>query len=295
MDHCAYAADRRSAGAGRLAPSVATGGRSPTRRRGRLLHVVLGTLLFGATSAAADPALPPPVKVVEYDCPSVGLRFKYAILLPDDYAATPKRYPVVFLLHGYMGNYASWITYARLPVTSATEHGFILVLPDGGNSFYVNWKGSEETRPQRWEDAIAKDLVRHVDSNYRTIPRRDARALGGLSMGGYGALVIGLRNPDVFGTVWSSAGALKAAQEADEYDPYRLVQKTPAGRLPYVHVDCGTEDDGIEECRAFAALFHKLKARYSYLESPGGHAPPYRENAQPVSPSSPFPTDFGTG
>ena len=162
--------------------------------------------------AAADAATSP--KVVVYQATAVGRQLKYAVLLPRDYATSTRRYPVLYLLHGHTGHYRSWIEYAGLPLDTADHLEAIVVLADGGNAFYANWHGADGTHPQRWEEAIVRDLVGDVDGRWRTRVTRDARAIGGLSMGGYGAIAIALRHPDVFGFAFSSAGALRFAAHA---------------------------------------------------------------------------------
>jgi len=117
-------------------------------------------------------------------------------------------------LHGHTGPYRSWVTYAGLPADTATSLGAIVVLADGGNGFYVNWHGAEGYKPNRWQDAIVHDLLPEVERRWRTRRERGARAIGGLSMGGYGAITIALRHPDVFGIAFSSAGALRFAERA---------------------------------------------------------------------------------
>jgi S-formylglutathione hydrolase FrmB len=92
----------------------------------------------------------------------------------------------------------------------------IIVMPDAGNSWYLNWAESSEGQKNAWEDMIIKDLIGHVDANYRTIASREGRAINGLSMGGYGALTLGLRHPEMFCSIGSHSGALAFARSAGE-------------------------------------------------------------------------------
>ena len=141
--------------------------------------------------------------------PSVQLQLKYTVILPVTYNKnTTKKYTVVYILHGHTGNYTSWITYAKLPVELATQYNCIIILPDGGNSWYVNWTGQTDGKQQRWEDMLVKDLIPDADRKYRTLANKNNRAIGGLSMGGYGALAVGLKNADKFGFIFSTAGAI---------------------------------------------------------------------------------------
>jgi putative tributyrin esterase len=157
---------------------------------------------------------PPAYKTVEFDSPSVGRKMKYNIVLPTQYEESSERYPVLYLLHGYSSNYTAWV---RMGVPAyAKNFKLIVVMPDAGNSWYVNWAKSEEGQKNAWEDAIIKDLIGHIDSTYRTVATRSGRAINGLSMGGYGGLMLGLRHPDLFCSVGSQSGALAFAKQYGE-------------------------------------------------------------------------------
>ena len=167
-------------------------------------------LLFPA-AALAEPL---PVKTVEFASEAVGRKMKYNIVLPARYEQTTDRYPVLYLLHGLTSNYTAW---ARMGVPDyARAYDLIVVMPDVGNSWYVNWAKSEEGQKNNWEDAIIKDLIGHVDSTYRTIAKREGRAINGLSMGGYGGLMLGLKHPDMFCSVGSHSGAIAWGKQAAE-------------------------------------------------------------------------------
>jgi S-formylglutathione hydrolase FrmB len=168
-------------------------------------------LLLWAATAFADPL---PVKTVDFTSEAVGRKLKYNIVLPEKYEQSRERYPVLYLLHGYSSNYTAW---ARLGVPEyARQFDLIVVMPDAGNSWYVNWAQSDEGQKNRWEDCIIKDLIHHVDGNFRTLAQREGRAINGLSMGGYGGLMLGLRHPDLFCSIGSHSGALAFAKDYGE-------------------------------------------------------------------------------
>jgi enterochelin esterase family protein len=137
------------------------------------------------------------------------------VYLPHDYdAESPRRFPVVYWLHGYTGTAfggLSWRPWEpSLPevmdraVTQAGRSA-ILVLVDGftryGGSQYVN-----SSLNGRYEDYVVRDVVSWVDARYRTIAEPAGRAVAGKSSGGYGALVLGMRHPEVFGALASVSG-----------------------------------------------------------------------------------------
>lgn len=167
-----------------------------------------------AAQAVTAPAAAAPVKTVEFTGESVGRKMKYNVALPARYEQTTDRYPVLYLLHGYSSNYTAW---ARLGAADAARGlDLIVVMPDVGNSWYANWVKSEDGQKNNWEDFIIKDLIGHVDSTYRTIAKREGRAINGLSMGGYGGLTLGLRHPELFCSIGSHSGAVAFAKQAAE-------------------------------------------------------------------------------
>jgi len=169
-------------------------------------------LLATATAPAQDPASA--VKAVEFDAPSIGRKMKYNIILPEKYEASDACHPVLYLLHGYSANYTHW---ARMGVPEyARRHDLIVVMPDAGNSWYANWAETEGDAGNAWEDYMVKDLIGHVDATWRTVAAREGRAINGLSMGGYGALMLGLKHPDLFCSIGSHSGAVAFARTAAE-------------------------------------------------------------------------------
>jgi S-formylglutathione hydrolase FrmB len=166
------------------------------------------TVLVGFAPAATSQE--PIVRTVTFESPSVGRTLKYNIALPERYEQSDTRFPVLYLLHGLTSNYTAW---AKLGAARAAQGlDLIVVMADAGNSWYVNWAESEDGQKNAWEDSIIQDLIGHVDAHFRTVPRREGRAINGLSMGGYGGLTLGLRHPDLFCSIGSQSGALNFAR-----------------------------------------------------------------------------------
>lgn len=167
----------------------------------------------------------PARQVVEVNGPSIGRKLKCIVVLPknyDDPKNAAKRYPVLYLLHGYSGNYTQWARF-KAPENAATRD-LIVVMPDGGNSWFTNWATSEGGQKNQWEDYLTKDIIGYVDASYRTVAKREGRAINGLSMGGYGSMVVGLRNPHLFCSVGSHSGALYWARQ--------FAEKSKDGTIP---------------------------------------------------------------
>lgn len=138
-----------------------------------------------------------------------------SIYLPPGYDNSTKRYPVVYLLHGITDTDETWITPwtknpdPRQTVQAVMSRGIaekrlgemIVVMPDAK----TNWGGSFYTNSSvtgNWEDFIVKDLVAYIDGKYRTLARPSSRGIAGHSMGGYGAIKMGMKHPDVYSVVY---------------------------------------------------------------------------------------------
>lgn len=134
-----------------------------------------------------------------------------SIYLPPGYAAdTTRRYPVVYLLHGYTGTDLGYFGETGRQAHVIAERVFgrgaaremILVMPNAMNAYGGSMYSNSVTAGD-WEGYVAEDLVAYMDANYRTIPTRDARGLAGHSMGGYGTIRIGMKRPDVFAAIYA--------------------------------------------------------------------------------------------
>jgi S-formylglutathione hydrolase FrmB len=191
--------------------------------------------------------------------------WRYTIYLPPGYDDQERAYPTVYLLHGYGGDDTNWVRYGDAAMTADSLIAadaippMILVMPDGQNSWWVDSDARGGFGPV--ERAFVEELIPEVDRTYRTIPNRRARMIGGLSMGGYGAVHLALKHPDLFGAAASMSGALSQATpdagaslepafgkpfEPARYDaenPFRLIGslKTSELRLP-VYITMGDDD-----------------------------------------------------
>ena len=176
------------------------------------------------------------------------------VSLPPGYDADAnRRYPVVYLLHGYGLRAERWMTFARIEAganqsmtgggTGERAREMILVNPDA-YSLYDGSMYSSSVTAGDWETFIAEDLVAYIDSHYRTIPNRTSRGLAGHSMGGYGTVRLGMKRPDVFSSLYpmsaccmlergepsealAAAGALKTREAVAEL---RYPNKSPFAR-----------------------------------------------------------------
>jgi S-formylglutathione hydrolase FrmB len=148
-----------------------------------------------------------PVTPVTFYSPSVARELVFNIILPVGYETSGKRYPVLYMLHGRGGDLEYWPAMGVAEYVS--ELDLIVVMPDVGVSWYVNWAESAEGEKNDWEDCITKDLIGFVDAQYRTVTARKGRAITGASMGGHGALTLGFLHPDLFCSVSGHSSALR--------------------------------------------------------------------------------------
>lgn len=244
----------------------------------------------------AAPTVGPPQVVVRdeaVDSPALGRPLKYRIALPPGYEQQARRYATLYLLHGLTGASGDWEGRTDL-ARYLRDYALIVVMPDAGNSWYVD---AADGRSGRYETAVGLDLVNAVDARYRTIDAPYARAMAGLSMGGYGALKFALNYPQRFAFAGSFSGALGAAHVPgyadkmgpplrDEFerffgppdsatrasnDVYALAEKGDPARLPFLYLDCGTEDGLLDSNREFVRLLQSRGIAYEYRELPGAH------------------------
>lgn len=227
------------------------------------------------------------------------------VLLPSDYHIDRSDYPVVYLLHGYGGDHGSWINRCEINtlIDSLEQFGLleecIYILPGAGNSYYINNYDSSIN----YSDFFIKELLPFVDSVYRTIPLKSARALLGLSMGGYGSIILAVKYPDSFGIVVALSAAVRdeeifKALPQKSYEklyapvygaglagedrindqwkknsPYYLIDSLNAKQYRTIkwYIDCGLNDSLLPASEAFHNLLKSYNIPHEYHVRPGGH------------------------
>ena len=196
----------------------------------------VGAPLLAVTSGVAERA-GGEVRVDTLWSQALGTRKALLVYLPPSYAAhRERRYPVAYYLHGLYGTETDWVRKGRIDVVmdSLVARGaseMILVMPDGDDGWYTTWntlpdpaacRATTRAEPAEtycvpwphYDDYVARDVVAHVDSVYRTLADRSHRGIAGLSMGGYGAVALALSYPEVFGAAASHSGVLSPSYAA---------------------------------------------------------------------------------
>jgi enterochelin esterase-like enzyme len=235
----------------------------------------------------------------------LGRDVKYAVYLPPDYGISTRRYPVVYLLHGYTDDETTWIQSGEVPlaadkaIAERTIPPMIIVMPDGGVTWYVN----DYRNGVRYEDMFIQEFIPFIDATYRTRTERWCRGISGLSMGGLGTLLYAMHHPDLFGACAAFSGAVRTDEEVmavpqDRYEtvsgpiygpklagrdrltphfrannPLDLAKTLPEESLKSVryYIDCGDDDFLIRGNMALHQLLSDRKIPHEFRVRDGGH------------------------
>jgi len=236
--------------------------------------------------------------------------YKAVIVLPSVYTKSANQFPVLYLLHGGYGHFDDWIRKtpdSTLLQRLSDQYNLIIVMPEGEIfSYYLN---SEVNTGSQFETYITKEVIEKIDADYRTIKDKKGRAITGLSMGGYGALYLSARHPDLFCAAGSMSGALnpdmqlwKLPEEArkaikGEFEkilgpienyPQRyadasvinMADKIKTNKLAIIFDD-GVDDFLIEANRELHRRLVFNGTPHDYSERPGSHTWDYWQNSLP--------------
>jgi putative tributyrin esterase len=239
-----------------------------------------------APSATSDVA---PATVVKVPSASLGREQVATILLPATYSGSRQRYPVMYLLHGGGQDHTAFAT--RGWFGGLASRDLIVVTPSVGDSWYVNSVADESAK---YEDFVVKDLIEYVDGQYRTIASPEGRAIAGVSMGAWGAMMLGLKHHQLFGAVGAFSAPFGISRQAPkidmmsrtqqrfgapetperrERDPGTLASTIPVESVPLLYLACGNQDIFVADNRRFVERLTARKIPYEYREvSPFGHS-----------------------
>jgi len=217
------------------------------------------------------------------------------VIKPDGYRKKKNHFPVVYLLHGYSGNYSDWIIKVPGLKELADLNSTIIVCPDGGfSSWYFD---SPVDSTYKYETYVATEVVSFIDHNYRSIADKKHRAITGLSMGGHGGLFLALRHPDVFGAAGSMSGGVDLGESRNRFDIIKRIGDTTMNAKNWhdysvvnlienysstsvkIIIDCGVKDIFIKGNRLLHQKMLDLKIPHEYIERPGEHNWAYWTNA----------------
>jgi len=213
----------------------------------------------------------------------------YRVILPKNNAGAHKL-PAVYLLHGRGDHFRDWSN--STDVSPLAERGLILVMPEGDSSYLTN----AVERPQdRYEDYIVKDLIHDVESRFPVAAGRQSRAIAGVSMGGYGAVKLALRYPELFAFAgglspavdvpsrpfsirrpfqsrfYSSIFGPTGSQTRRDNDPFVLARSANPKTSPYLYLECGDQEGLLPANRDFAELVEQHHLPHEFHVVAGDH------------------------
>jgi S-formylglutathione hydrolase FrmB len=245
----------------------------------------------------------------------LGRELRYGLYLPPSYENSSSRYPVLYFLHGLNENEMRWSTRGRTDlildrmIAEGKIGEFIVAIPFGSSSFYTNTRDGREP----WEDVIVKEFVSTIESSYRVHATRQTRGISGISMGGYGALKIAMKHPDIFGSVSAHSAVLienlnsanvsgyraqmftalfdriyAISQDLtywDQNNPLVLARNPQRLKGLKIYLDCGTEDEyGFHVgTRLFGEILSKASYSHEVHLYPGNHGWDYASQHTPRS------------
>lgn len=227
---------------------------------------------------------------------SMRKNVKCVVITPKKYRRSKTGLPVVYLLHGYSGDYSNWIKKVPVIDSLATVYKMIVVCPDAA---YSSWYfDSPVDSSYRYETFTSAELPAYIDAHYKTIPGRKGRAVTGLSMGGFGAFFLTLRHPEMFGACGSMSGALDLWRIRRIYDISKRLGDTTMNMRYYTDwsivnvlsryntadslamiIDCGIQDPFLPANRNVHEKMQQLKIPHDYIERQGTHDWKYWGNA----------------
>lgn len=274
-----------------------------------LIAAVLIALAVCCPRAASSLAAPAPLPTADargecLSAPSriLGHAVPYCVILPPGYGEDAnRRYPVLYYLHGLGDNQQMFVRSGGFNLVEELWDrrqlgDFIIVTPAGYTSFFMN----SHDASSRYDDFFLQEFIPWIENRYRIAARRESRGIGGISMGGYGALRLAFLHPQLFGSVSAHSGALMERLPAvtvndapesgrlqilgnvfgsppdrpfwDRNNPLNIARTAELAGMK-IYFDCGSEDDYGFEAGA-QALHNVLVSRriaHDFHLYPGGH------------------------
>jgi S-formylglutathione hydrolase FrmB len=263
----------------------------------KITFILFSFFLFFQLSAQNGKVL----ESLQFKSNLVNYPVKYSIYLPPDYETSQRNYPVLYLLHGYTDDETGWIQFGE--ANSIADKGIangdfsscIIVMPDGKVSLYCNHYNGKDP----WEDMFIQEFIPFIEKEYRIRSKKEFRAIAGLSMGGNGALLLAMRNTNLFSTCVAMSAAVFTDEEIlSDYgnnnyfrdifgadmkngvsehwkanSPMHLIESVEMEKLTSVrfYIDCGDDDFLYKGNSSLHIKMRDLKIPHEYRVRQGGH------------------------
>lgn len=221
---------------------------------------------------------------IQFSSKALMMQTDIHVLMPNDIKRNEKL-PVLYLLHGYMGNYTDWVRLTSLE-RYLFDKRLVVVMPSGYNGYYTDLNKPD----QNYETYISKELPHYIESLFHLSSKKEDRFIAGLSMGGFGALKIGLNNPNKFQKIGCFSGALDIDRfmaiepsrqvffntifngkiKGTRNDIYHMLTKTKSDALD-IFCSCGTKDVFYPDALRLKGMLEQHHFNHHYLELDYGH------------------------
>lgn len=262
------------------------------------INLFFSFLIFSVAAFAQNGKV---IESLKFDSKLVSYPVNYSIYLPPGYETSQRHYPVLYLLHGYSDDETGWIQFGeanRIADKGIANGDFppcIIVMPDAKVTWYVNSVDGSDP----WEDMFIEEFIPFIEKEYRIRPKKEFRAISGLSMGGNGALLLAMHHPDLFSScVAMSAGTytdeeIMVKEQYDHYfkkiygprlkngvneywkanSPLHLLDTVEKNKLKSVrwYIDCGDDDFLYKGNAALHVKMRDLEIPHEYRVRNGGH------------------------
>jgi enterochelin esterase-like enzyme len=245
----------------------------------------------------------------------LGKDVRYSIYLPSDYETSQRKYPVLYLLHGYSDDETGWAQFGEVQkianetISKGDATQMIIVMPDAGVSWYIN----DAAGKVKYEDFFINEFIPFIDSIYKTRNKKQYRAVAGLSMGGYGSFIYAMKHPDLFSAAAPLSAAIHSDYEItempDNLKNYKFIElfgidlavknrltetwnknsvlklaaNVAVEKLNQVHyyIDCGDDDRLVKANMELHSIFLDRKVKHEFRVRDGAHNWPYWRSALP--------------
>lgn len=197
----------------------------------------------------------------------------YSVYFPPDYNTSDTLYPVLYLLHGMGGNHRDWVnngmaTTMDLLISKKSIKKLIVIMPDGRNAFYCNNYNGQNFR---YEDFFIDEFIPEMESRYKIKSHRQARAIAGLSMGGYGTTFNAFKHPELFCAAYAMSAAFDLGSSAPDIRAIVDEKKSNNFTLPAYAMECGTEDFLFSSNQSFHQFLLSKNFDHTYTIRSGTH------------------------